>query len=163
MAAIDTYRHTCLGFIECPSSYDFVFASKTRRIAIYELLDNIPDHEKDFDGRIGDILVGGGSGEAPTLRISNPIAFQFFTHDDDKFTDLQFADLEAVFKPFWTPTEAFIYGEGFLKLGWTIDRPLEMWLTENVCKLLIAVVDKFTIHRNNYVDLTTNLTLINEA
>jgi hypothetical protein len=163
MSAIDVYRHNHLGFIECPSSYDFVFASKTRKIAIYELLDNIPDDEMDFDGKAGDILVGGGSGEAPALRISNPIAFQFSTYDEDKFADLEFNDLEEIFKPFWAPTQSFMLGEGFLKLGWTPDRPLEMWLTENVCKLLVSAIDKFSIYKDDKVDLTTNLTLIRGA
>ena len=160
MSAIDCYRHNRLGFIECPSSYDFVYASKTRLFAIYELLDNIPQHEEDFDGKSGDILVGGGGGEAAALRISNPLAFQFSSYDDDKFADLEFDNLEAIFKPFWTPTQSYMFGEGFLKLGWTPDKPLEMWLTENVCKLLILTVNKFAIYKENSADLTTSLTLM---
>jgi hypothetical protein len=163
MSAIDVYKHSHLGFIECPSSYDFVYNSKTRRIAIYELLDNISNDEKEFDGKAGDILVGGGSGEAPVLRISNPLAFQFSTYDEDKFVDLQFDDLENVFKTFWTPTQSYIFGEGFIKLGWTPDRPLEMWLTENVCKLLILSLDRFAIYKDNGADLTTSLTLIKKG
>lgn len=163
MSRIDVYRHNHLGFIECPSSYDFVYASKTRRIAIYELLENIPEDNSDFDGKAGDILVGGGGGEAAALRISNPFAFQFSTYDEDKFADLAFDNLEEIFKPFWTPTQSYMFGEGFIKLGWTPDRPLEMWLTENVCKLLVASFDKFSVYQNDNVDLTTHLTLIKET
>ena len=134
--------------------------SKTIRIAIYELLDNIPNNEKYFDGKAGDILVGGGSGEAPALRISNPLAFQFATYDENKFADLEFDDLDEVFKAFWTPTQSFMLGEGFIKLGWTPDRLLEMWLTENVCKLLILSLDTFANYRDSGADLTTSLTLI---
>ena len=66
MSRIDGYKHNHLGFIECPSTYsivDFTKSIKSSRIAIYELLDNISDNETDFDGKAGDILVGGGSGE----------------------------------------------------------------------------------------------------
>ena len=163
MSRIDGYKHFHLGFIECPSTYDFVYQSKTRLLAVYELLDNIPENEGCFDGKVGDILVGGGNGEAPALRISNPIAFQFSTYDEDKFADLEIDDLEDVFKPFWTPTESYMFGEGFLKLGWTPDRPLEMWLTENVCKLLILTVDKFAVYKDTSFDLTTSLTLIKRS
>ena len=166
MSAIDCYKHNHLGFVDCPSTYNiinFTPSTKGSRIAIYELLDNIPDDEDDFDGKAGDILVGGGSGEAPALRISNPLAFQFFTFDEDKFADLEFDDLEEIFKSFWTPRQSFVLGEGFLKLGWTPDRPLEMWLTENVCKLLISTIDKFAVYKDDKVDLTTNLTLIKET
>ncbi len=163
MSAINAYRHHRLGFIECPSSFDFVFASRTRQIGIYELLDHVPDNEKDFDGKTGDILVGGGSGEAPALRISNPIAFQFSTYDEDKFADIKFDNLEEIFKPFWTPTQSYILGEGFLKLGWTPEKTLEMWLTENVCKLLVTSIDKFVVYKINDADLATNLTLTKET
>lgn len=109
------------------------------------------------------MTLGGGSGEAPALRISNPLAFQFSTYDEDKFADLEFGGLDEVFKPFWTPTQSYIFGEGFVKLGWTPDRPLEMWLTENVCKLLILSFDKFASYKDNGADLTTSLTLIKKG
>jgi hypothetical protein len=163
MSAIDAYKHKHLGFIECPSTYDFVDYSETRKIAIYKLFDNIPDNEECFDGKIGDILVGGGSGEAPALRISNPIAFQFFTANEDAFTSFKYDHLSDVLKAFWTPTKSFILGEGFLKLGWTPDTSLEMWLTENVCKLLISTVDEFSLYKGEDIDLSTNLTLINSS
>lgn len=71
MSAINQYSHSYLGDIECPSTYAFVHENETRRIAIYELLEDIHD-EKDFDGKAGDIILGGGSGEAPAFRISVP-------------------------------------------------------------------------------------------
>ena len=107
MSAIDCYKHNHLGFIECPSTYSIINLKGTienNRIAIYELLQNIPKDEKDFDGKVGDVLIGGGSGEAPALRISNPLAFQFSTYDEDKFSELEFDDLDEVFKSFWTAT-----------------------------------------------------------
>lgn len=113
--------------------------------------------KKDFDGNVWDILVGGGSGEAPALRISHPTAFQFFTYDEDLFAKIDFSNIHEIYKPFWTPTQSYLLGEGFIKLGWTPDRPLEMWLAENVCRLLIAAIDKFAIYRTLNADLIAGL------
>ena len=160
MSAIDAYKHKLLGFIECPSTNSFVnFNEETRKIALYELLENIPVDEECFDGKIGDILVGGGRGEAPAFRISNPIAFQFFTLDQNAFCDLEFDNLADIFKAFWTPTKSYIFCEGFLKLGWTVDTDIEMWLAENVCKLLISTIDKFSIYKADQLNLATSLSL----
>ena len=159
MATIDTYKHKILGFIDCPSTFDFVYNNKTRKIAIYQILEDIPQDEEDFDGKIGDIIVGGGSGETPSLRISNPIAFKFFTYDENKFADINFNHLTDIFKSFWTPTESFIYCEGFMKLGWTVDQTIEMWLADNVCKLLVATLKEFEDYKTHNPDLATNLTL----
>ena len=160
MSAIDAYKHKVLGFIECPSTNSFVdFNEDTRKIGLYELLENIPADEKSFDGKVGDILVGGGSGETPAFRISNPIAFQFFTFDENAFCDLKFDNLNDIYKAFWTPTKSYIFCEGFLKLGWTVSTDIEMWLAENVCKLLISTIDKYSIYKTDQLDLTTSLFL----
>ena len=140
MAAIDRYEHMLLGFIECPATYDVVQGNNTRQIGIYELLEDVPADEDSFDGKVGDILVGGGKGEAPALRIAYPNAFCFFTSKDWS----SFDDFDEMFKAFWTPTEAYIYGEGYSKLGWTVDMKIEQWLTENVCQLLILSTDKYS-------------------
>ena len=158
MSSIDVYRHNHLGFIECPSTYNFVAHNNTRHVAIYELLENIPSDEGDFDGNMGDLLIGGGSGEAPAFRISIPLAFKFFTVDDDAFCDLEFDSLGDLFKTFWTPTESYIFCEGYAKLGWTVETSIELWLAENVCKLLISTVDKYSIYKTGNLDLITNLT-----
>ncbi len=158
MSAIDAYKHRKLGYIECPSTNSFVdFNEDTRKIGLYELLENIPADEKFFDGKVGDIIVGGGSGEAPAFRISNPIAFQFFTFNEDAFCDLEFDSLNEIFKAYWTPTQSYVFCEGFLKLGWTVDTDIEMWLAENVCKLLISTTDMFSIYKTDQLDLTTRL------
>ncbi len=164
MSAIDQYKHKLIGNITCPSTNSFVDGrEETREIAIYELLENIRATEECFDGKAGDILVGGGSGEAPALRISNPLAFQFFTLGvDDEFSILEFNSWDDVFKCFWSPTISYIFGEGFMKLGWTTDVQIEWWLAENVCKLLISNVDKYSIYKKDRLDLTTNLSLSTE-
>jgi hypothetical protein len=139
MAAIDQYDHILIGFIKCPSSYDFIHGNNTRLIGIYELLEDVPSDENSFDGKSGDILVSGGRGEAPALRISYPDAFEFFTKDDWN----GFFDYDEVFKSFWTPTQAFIFGEGYRRLGCPVDIKIEQWLAENVCRLLIQSNDKY--------------------
>jgi len=158
LSSIDQYKHKLIGHITCPSTNSFVDGrEETREIAIYELLENIRATEECFDGKAGDILVGGGRGEAPALRISNPFAFQFFTLDDE-CQDIEFNSYDEIFKCFWSPTKSYIFGEGFMKLGWTTDIQIELWLAENVCKLLISNVDKYSIYKKDRLDLKTNLT-----
>ena len=139
MATIDQYKHKLLGFINCPSDYDFVFNNPTRDIAVYELLEDIPDNEIDFDGKTGDIIVGGGSGEAPALRMSMPDCLNFFILDKD----VEFGNHDELFKTFWTPTQSFKLCCGFKKIGWDVATPIEFWLTKNICKVLIKELEKF--------------------
>jgi hypothetical protein len=96
MASIDQYKHRLLGFINCPSDYEIVDNNPTRDIAVYELLEDIPKDETDFDGKIGDIIVGGGSGEVSAFRISIPGALDFFVYE----RDVDFDDYEDDLKPF---------------------------------------------------------------
>ena len=114
-------------------------------IILYQLLEDIPNDERDFDGKKGDILVGGGSGEAPALRISYPLAFKFFALDDGSpENEAEFEYYSELFKAFWTPREAYIIGEGFYKIGWSPEeRDLDMWLAENICFLLIQEMQEF--------------------
>ena len=132
MSAIDRYKHQLLGFIKCESDYDIMNNNSTRKVAIYKLEQNIPQDEKDFDGEINDILVGGGSGEAPALRISYPNAFKFFTQTD--FDD--FNEYAQLFKAFWSANQSFKLCYGYLKSGWQLNEKIEFWLAEEVIKLL---------------------------
>ena len=134
MSAIDQYEHEFLTFIECPSEYDFIGNSSIRKIAIYRLKQDIPDDETEFDGKIGDILVGGGSGEAESLRISYPEARHFFKSKD--WDD--FDDYDELFKAFWSPSFAYKIGDGFRKQGWDPDGSMELWLTKTVIDLLAS-------------------------
>lgn len=145
MSAINQYNHRLLGFIECPSTFDFVYNSQTKKIAIYELLENIPIDEKDFDGKVGDIILGGGSGEAPAFRISIPETLYFFTKDNWDDFDTH----EDLFKAFWTPTQSYKFCEGFLKIGWTTNSQIEFWLAENISLTLIDNIEKYSGFRTN--------------
>ncbi|WP_300603856.1 hypothetical protein [Niabella sp.] len=143
MASIDKYKHQHIGFIECPSDFDFVFNNDIRRIAIYELEEDIPEDEIDFYGKTGDILLGGGSGEVPAFRIAIPEAIFFFGESEDD----DFIDYDDLFRDFWTPTASYILCGGFAKMGWTPDRPIELWLTEQICMLLTEHVPKYARYK----------------
>lgn len=132
MSAIDQYKHKLLGFINCPSDYPIVYESDVKQIAIYQLEENIPIDEISFDGKIGDLILGGGSGEASCLRISIPemIKFEFEEYDS-------FEHRNELRKSFWSPNESYVYCNGFLKLGWNPSEDIEFWLAENTIKYLI--------------------------
>lgn len=144
MASIDQYKHKLLGFIECPSKENFVYLNATRSIPLYQLLQDIPYNEEDFDGKHGDILMGGGSGEAPALRISCEKCLRYFMLDEV----VDFDHWDDLYKAFWTPTESYIYGEGFSKVGWSVDRTMESWLTENICEILTEEFEEYAIFKN---------------
>lgn len=143
MSSIDSYKHELLGFIICESDYDIIHGNQTRKIAVYRLDQNIPSDESDFDGKINDILVGGGRGEAPAFRISYPNAFNYFVEEEfgdfDEYTDL--------FKSFWSLNQTFELCNGFLKSGWEPKENIEFWLAEQVCNLLIKHVPEYAENR----------------
>jgi len=132
MASIDQYKHELLDFIECPSDYSLVLGNPTRQIAIYRLLEDVPDSESAFKGRVNDILIGGGSGEVPSLRVSQK-GIKFFV--DEEFDD--FDSRKDLLESHWTPTFCFKLGNGFMKLGWSVEEQLEFWVAERVIKQLI--------------------------
>ena len=155
MSAIDRYKHELLGFIMCPSTYDFVPFNDTRKIAIYKLLQSIPEGENDFHGFPGDILVGGGSGEAPAFRISNPKAFDFFASENTENVEFDLRD--DLYKAFWGLNTTFIFCEGYLKLGCEPGRDIESWLAENVCQVLIDSLDEFARYRSKGTNVKATL------
>lgn len=156
MSAVDQYNHRLLGFIECPSTFDFVYQNSTRKIGVYELLEDIPVDESNFDGKTGDILVGGGKGEVPAFRISIPNAFYYFSSEEWD----NFHSYDELFKAFWTPTQSYILCEGFMKIGWNVEINIEQWLAENVCKALIESIKVYSIFKIDTEDNTGKLSII---
>jgi len=132
MSSIDIYKHKLLDFFECPSDFELVFGNSTKSIAIYELEEDIPEEELAFDGKAGDLLVGGGSGEAEALRISRK-AIEFFKDEDF----VEFDSINEILKPFWSPAFAFKIGNGLKKPGWSPNENLEFWLAEKVINQLL--------------------------
>lgn len=125
MAQIDAYKYSLLGFVECPSTHDFVYMSDTRQIAVYRLEE---DAEEDFNAKKGDILVGGGRGEAEVLRIAMPEMLYWLNDELEKVENP-----ETIIETFWSPTFSFKIGEGFNKIGWKpAEERLEVWLAEKI-------------------------------
>jgi hypothetical protein len=120
MSQIDQYRYQCLGVVDNP---------KVGRIMLYRL----DEAGSDFEAKQGDIMLGGGSGEAAALRIAIPEAFYYWTqadwHDFKRYDD--------ICKAFWTPTQAYLFGVGYSVLGWSPDiDEIDTWLTRHVLAFL---------------------------
>jgi hypothetical protein len=133
MSVIDAYQHVCIGIVLCPATYAIVFGNTTQRnIPIYRIDEEVP-HGADWQAKAGDILLGGGSGESAALRIAIPEAFWFFTDEDAPHVD----DWNALWQVYWSPTEAYVFGEGYAKLGWQPTIPIEHWLVEHIIAFLL--------------------------
>ena len=142
MSRIDGYEHHLLGMVACPSTFPIVYANDSQRtVPVYRLDEDAPD-ETDFQGKRGDILVGGGSGESPAFRIAVPESFYFYTHDSWG----EFDTYDKIHRAFWTMTEAFVFCEGYQKLGWTPTKGIEQWLTEHVLSFLLQYYSKDYVH-----------------
>ncbi|GED29323.1 hypothetical protein [Brevibacillus centrosporus] len=59
-------QQQCLGVIHCPFGFEKVAGYMHRNIAINKLNEDIASYESDFDGKSGDILLGGGGGSGET-------------------------------------------------------------------------------------------------
>ncbi len=148
MSEVDSYRHTCLGMVTCPSRFPFVFGNDaSRSVAIYRL-DEDTRGDDSFRGKRGDILVGGGRGEADALRISMPEALSFFTHEDlAECPDSATWRWQQLVRAYWSMTNAYIFGDGYARLGWTPNQPLELWLMHHVLGFLIHhYADDYAAH-----------------
>ncbi|TDB64658.1 DUF3885 domain-containing protein [Arundinibacter roseus] len=129
MSQISSYIFSQLGFIQCPSSHDFVYKSNTRQIAVYRLEENA----EEFKAKKGDILVGGGRGEAQILRIALPEMIHWMNDELGKVENP-----ETIIYPIWTPTFSYLVGEGFSKIGWKPEeKELEVWLAEKVMQDIV--------------------------
>ncbi len=130
MAAIDGFKHTLVGYVSCPSRYPVIEADEVARdIPLYRLEEDA-DAEPDFLGKAGDYLLGGGGGECAVLRVSMPEAVEFFTGDLSALGDFR---QDRYFKAYWSLNEAFVFGDGYVRLGWDPRRHvLETWLAEHI-------------------------------
>jgi hypothetical protein len=138
MSEIDSYRNRCIGIVACPSRFPLVpgrewHGGEQPGIPLYRLDEDALD-ASSFHAKRGDVLLGGGSGEHPALRIAIPEAFYFFTHPDWVAFDTMAESVLA----FWTMTAAFRFGDGYQRLGWVPDKPIEHWLAEHILRYLVA-------------------------
>ncbi len=133
MSEIDSYKHECIGIVVCPSSYEIVYRNPSHRnIPLYRI-DEDTDDGDSFRARRGDLLLGGGSGESAALRISIQAAFASFTGNGDTPEGAG----DALCHAYWTVPQAFVFGEGYRKLGWTPEVPIETWLTEHILAFVL--------------------------
>src|SRR5689334_13028751 len=115
MSEIDSYKHECIGILNCPRVDLFPDSERDRQrkgnqfVPLYLLHEDALDADT-FYARKGDLLLGGGSGEAEALWIGMPDALLFFTGDvDDELwpSDMYetIGDMhESVYHAFWSPT-----------------------------------------------------------
>lgn len=133
MSEIDAYRHECIGLVVCPSTYEIVYGNNSHRnIPLYRIDEDTTDGDS-FQAKRGDLLLGGGRGESAALRVSIPEAIYLFTDDDYTNGRLH----EGHYQAYWTLTEAFVFCEGYARLGWTPDIPIETWLTEHILAFVL--------------------------
>lgn len=132
MSEIDGYKHTCPGVVHCPSPHPIAFGSDTRDVFVYRLDEDALD-SPEWQAKSGDIVLGGGSGEAAILRVAMPEAILFFTHDDWDGFDV----VADVYRACWSMTEAYIFGAGYVKMGWDPSSPIETWLAEHITAFVL--------------------------
>ena len=134
MSAIDCYKHEHIGFVRCPMRHSLfrdgrVFDS----LPVHRLLEDVAE-EPSLSGRSGDILIGGGSGEARAVLFFIPDIFTVYTTANTKDD----ATREPLITSHWSADEAFIFGVGFEALGWNPERqPLLIWLAEHLIAYLV--------------------------
>lgn len=131
MSVIDGFRHSLIGIVTCPSDEEIVpFNPSHRDIPLYRLEEDA-DAEPDFVGKKGDVLLGGGGGESAALRVSIPEAFERYTHHAN-------LPVASVRKGYWTCDDAYVFGNGYVKLGWKPGRGtrLEDWLAGHIVVFL---------------------------
>jgi hypothetical protein len=134
MSAIDCYKHEHIGFVRCPMRHSLFRDGRVLDfLPVYCLLEDITK-ETFLSGRAGDILIGGGSGEARAVSFSIPDIFTVYTtaETEDAITR------DPCITSHWSADEAFMFGVGFEALGWNPERqPLLTWLAEHLISYLV--------------------------
>jgi hypothetical protein len=106
MSVIDSFEHEQIGFVRCPMRHTLYRDGRVfDRLPVYRLLENVWD-ESSLSGRAGDVVIGGGFGEASALSFSIPALFAPGGNPGD------------VVRSHWSADDAFIFGTGFEQLGW---------------------------------------------
>ena len=86
-----------------------------------------------MSGKSGDIVIGGGSGEARALSFAISDIFTVYTTSNDALR-------WPLFTSHWTLNEAFIFGSSFQKVGWIPESEvLEIWLAEHLMAFLVKI------------------------
>lgn len=150
MSSIDKYKNKCIGMIDLKDveSRQLLDFSK---VAVYLLDEDVPNEENDLDGKNGDIILGGGSGECPAIRISVPEIYHYFSDDfDGEYT------LYDIIKFFYTANEIYLICDIFKHMGWNPKGSIENWILEQVVNYLDCIGYN---HKANLV-IETNTSII---
>jgi hypothetical protein len=67
------------------------------------------------------------------LRISIPEAIRFFTQINWD----EFQSRDEFYKAYWSLNDAYVFCEGYSKLGWTPDDDIESWLAEYIIAFVL--------------------------
>jgi hypothetical protein len=134
MSAIDCYKHEHIGFVRCPMRHSLFRDGRIFDfLPVYRLLEDV-SQESSLSGHAGDILIGGGSGEAHAVSFSIPEIFTVYTTTEVTGDVTR----ESLITSHWSADEAFIFGVGFERLGWSPERqPLLIWLAEHLIPYLV--------------------------
>lgn len=133
MSEIDSYRHECIGIVACPSDYEIAPGNNTHRNIPLYLLKEDALTATSWQAKQGDLLLGGGSGESAALRISIPESIYFFTHE--RRNDIE--SIKELVKAYWNMNQAFVFCEGYTKLGWTPQDRIEVWLAHHLLSFVL--------------------------
>ena len=137
MSEIDQYKHECIGMVSCPSSFlpAAYWRNPARMIPIYRI-DQDTTEGDSFSAKRGDLLVGGGSGECPALRISIPETFFFLTHKDWELEENHWYN--EFCKAYWSLNQAYVFCDGYFRLGWhPYEGFIEVWLARHILAFVL--------------------------
>jgi hypothetical protein len=135
LSEIDSFQHKCIGMVSCPSSFlpSSYWRHPERVIPVYRLDEDALD-ATSLSAKQGDLLLGGGSGECPALRISLPEAFYLLGREADP---AQY-NHEKPWHAYWSIDDAFVFGDGYVRLGWQpLGQPMELWLTAHIVAFVL--------------------------
>ncbi|MNJ90586.1 hypothetical protein D3C87_82060 [compost metagenome] len=129
MSAIDCVWHEIIGQLD--------------GIPIYRLLEDVEKtgaHD-DFPGAVkGDILLGGGSGEAPATHIKIVPMLEYLkaNWDDKNSAFYKYSPLDLI-TCLWDFNEGYRRIKRYIEIGYKIneDGPIETWLFEHIIAFLV--------------------------
>ncbi|MEI9865917.1 MAG: hypothetical protein WDN00_15475 [Limisphaerales bacterium] len=133
MSQIDIHKHQHIGFLKCPMLHKLATIRSHDSLPVYLLKEDVQQDCDSLSGKNGDVVIGGGSGEARALSFAIPDIFTVYTTTNDALR-------WPPFTSYWTSNEAFIFGSGFQKLGWNPEsEKLEIWLAEHLMAFLARI------------------------
>lgn len=136
MSAIDVIWHEVIGQID--------------GIPLYRLKEDVPANRVrnlGIDGKKGDILLGGGSGEASAIRFSMPECIEFFTAKEDSPGYQK--EMDEIVRHHWSILDCYHFVNDFKKIGYKEEEcQPETWLAEHIVSYIIQ---KESLHYDQHI------------